>query len=557
MCQQIVGRDRILLLLLIASFILCIHGMSIKFLHPDQMAFIPLFHPGEIPFNPKWFEKPPFHAYFNYFLSVVPVSAVGAAFELSPSLTETMKRAWSNVLTAFLFLGSVGLVFQITRKAFGSSAAGAVTALFASSAGLIAHSHFLTADVPVMFWMLVAAFFSQRIAAGGGPSSYACAGFFIGIAAATKYNGLAVGVAMAIGHCLAPRAASTVAWKWFFGSRRLLLGLAMVIVGFLAGNPFAVLDYPTFKADFLYNYLVAPVYEGQTGHSYWKFFRAMFELAGIPAFAILSMGVAVTALDLLSRRSQHVERSTVLLCLAVFAIYFIKFGSFPRLETRFVLPIIPYCFIMAAGFWTKLKRFQPAGALLLASVLAYNVVCSFYVGRRFVDDPRSSAELWIKQNVSRASILESDIYSPAWQIHGVKLIDQRMPFVTGRERLFERLFRGNSLVLGSGDIAKTDAMVAWYSLEALRKRDPDILAVDSLYYQRFTERGIRRELYPSIAAYFEDLLDERYPYKIVFDQASRPMPIWTYPREIDFQSNRITILTRKDLRAENVPIPQD
>ena len=86
----------------------------------------------------------------------------------------------------------------------------------------------------------------------------------------------------------------------------------------------------------------------------------------------------------------------------------------------------------------------------------------------------------------------------------------------------------------------------------MRAAKPQAISGVSAGYESIIET-----VYPSIAAYFEDLLDERYPYKIVFDQASRPMPIWTYPREIDFQSNRITILTRKDLRAENVPIPQD
>src|SRR5688572_10519698 len=55
------GADGVLVAALILAFVFCLHGITAKLLHPDQMAFMPLFHEGELPFNPKWFEKPPFH----------------------------------------------------------------------------------------------------------------------------------------------------------------------------------------------------------------------------------------------------------------------------------------------------------------------------------------------------------------------------------------------------------------------------------------------------------------------------------------------------------------
>jgi hypothetical protein len=373
------------------------------------------------------------------------------------------------------------------------------------------------------------------------------AGFFIGIATATKYNGLAVGITIVSAHWLFLAREQPRDRKAYFFDARLVLGIAMVGVGFVAGNPFSVLDYRTFKSDFLYNYIVAPVYEGQTGYSYGRFFSAMIELIGVPAFVVLSIEVLVSMYSTLWIRAERIQWSTMLLCLSAFALYYVKFGAFPRLETRFVLPIMPFWLILSGPFWSKAGCFKLALPVVLVALLGYNLVCSFYVGFRFLEDPRIAAEAWVRQNIHRAGTIESDIYSPAWRARENELRDVRMPFVSGRERLFERLFKDNSFILGPKENRqKTDEMLRWYSLDELLTRKPDFIAADSLYYGRFTDPGVRRKLYPSMAVFYEALLNEQYPYKIIFDKESSAVPVWVYPREIDFLHNRITILAKTD-----------
>jgi hypothetical protein len=78
------------------------------------------------------------------------------------------------------------------------------------------------------------------------------------------------------------------------------------------------------------------------------------------------------------------------------------------------------------------------------------------------------------------------------------------------------------------------------------KRKPDFVAFNSLYYNRFTEPGLKQDLYPTMNNYFKQLLAEQYPYKIVYNEESKHAPGWVYPHEIDFLYNRVTILARKD-----------
>jgi hypothetical protein len=89
-------------------------------------------------------------------------------------------------------------------------------------------------------------------------------------------------------------------------------------------------------------------------------------------------------------------------------------------------------------------------------------------------------------------------------------------------------------------------MVEWYSLRNLFRRKPDFVVADSRYYQRFTKPGLRRDLYPSMAAFYQALFSEQNSYEIVYDDESKPVPSWIYPQDIDFLHHRITIFARKE-----------
>jgi hypothetical protein len=212
---------------------------------------------------------------------------------------------------------------------------------------------------------------------------------------------------------------------------------------------------------------------------------------------------------------------------------------------------MPLWLLMSGLIWEKLQPYKIVFASLLVCLIGYNLICSSYVGWRFLDDPRFQAETWVQNNMPANSTVEEDVYSPTWtylpNIHPVETV---MPFVTGRERLFEVLFPNNEFINGTeADQKKADLDVAWFTEAQLYERHPDYVVIDSLYYERFTESGIRRDLYPSMYAYFDSLLNEQYSYRIVFDQQSYDVPGWVYPQDIDFLHNRVTILASEQGQA--------
>ncbi|MBE8989051.1 ArnT family glycosyltransferase [Nostoc sp. LEGE 12450] len=549
---KIAKIDSFLILSLLTGLIFCLYGITwgqVESWNPDDIAFL-FFGKQSIFQSPGWFLKPPFHAYFNFLLSYAPLKLIEFIFNLpNNSLTSGFTALiWSRILTIILFLGSIGLLFQITKRFFGIFAARIITLVFASSAGVITYSHFLTADIPVVFWMLLAFYFSQNISFTGKIFDYILAGFFTGVATATKYNALAIGITIVVAHVLS---FNQLAWKEILFSKKVFLGLIMILLGFLFANPFALLDYQTFLSDFWYNYVTTPIYEGKiTGNSYGQFFVSFQELIGLPSFIIFFIAFLASLYLTLIKKDKPSYIKAIFLLLPVFLIYSYKFASFPRLETRFILPILPLWLIMSGPFWNQLKPNRILVLSLLIILLGYNTVSSFYVGKRFLEDPRMLAQIWVKKNIPEFSSIESTSYTPNWNaLPQVKLKNQRFPKISGRKKIFEDIFKDNLFILRS--IQRHESKVDnlnWYTLEALLKRNPEYIAINSLYYQRFLIKNSIVSLYPKINDFFYNLIKENYPYKIIFDRESDKPPSLIYPQNIDFLNNRMIIFARKGLR---------
>jgi hypothetical protein len=547
--------DKILLIALLLGLAVRLYGIHwgwVECWYPavDQIAVLHLGCPClfGLPLYPETFLKPPFHTYFNFFLSVLPLEIIGNIFHWSPNTLASVTLIWSRLITVFLFLGAIALVFYITKRFFGIFAARIIAIVFSTSAGLIPDTQYLTADIPLIFWMLVAFYFTQSISLKGKVSDYVLAGFFTGIATATKYNGLVVGIAIVVAHILS---LNSISWKELILSKKLFWGLVMVPIGFLAGNPFALLDYSNFISDFMYNYIVTPVYDGSSSgkHSYKKFLLSFRQIIGSPGFWAFGVGLLFSIYLLFTSRQKWLEKKGILLLLAVFLLYYYKFGSFARLNVRFVFPIVPFWLMLSGSFWQRIKPNKMVVSGLLIIILSYNLISSFYVGKLLAEDPRMQAQEWVSKNVPNGSSIESNKYSPTWNLlPGVSLKQEEMPYVNSKIKLFAKLFPPNSWVMQ--EVRKRvsndpETAIGWYSLEQLMKRRPDYIAIDSIFY----DKVIDPNLYPSVKEFHRNLLDQRYPYKIVFDRSSPTIPKWVYPQQITYADNRITILARSDLKA--------
>lgn len=507
---------------------------------------------------PRDYLKPPLHIFVTYILVKRPIDRIeqAASFVLRKKQHFDVARlVAARLLVVGLYLGTIVLAFQTSRMFYGIFAARVIAFVFATSAGFVAYNHFLSCDSPLLFWMMLAFYFAARITIDGKRIDYVMAGLLTGAATNVKYNGLAIGISLVAAHLLSARPRG---WTDKLFSRDMIIGLLMVPVGIVLTNPYTLFDWHRFVSDFMYNSVVTPRYGGQPGggDSYWRFLLITPEVLGLPG-AILVESCVIVSLSLvaLGKRFTAPESIGFTLALSVFVLYYMEIGSFPRLETRFVLPAVPFLILMTGPFLKAVEKHWRWLAVVYVPILIYNCICSYYVGRRFNDDPRMPAQVWMEANVKAGSRIESSAGSPHWkrlpgldavevyvgkppgkEIPAGKVVDLRMPHANGRAVLFEKIFKGNRWVEGQAAAHEGSDDEQLFSAKELLARNPDFVTIDSSDYQVPSE---------TVKSYYRDLMQEKFPYRVVYDRQSAPVPRWIYPRVIDDLQDRTILLVRK------------
>jgi hypothetical protein len=548
--------DPVLALALGLALLFSFYGITwgrVECWNPDQMALRGL-HGWFLPFS---YQKPPLHTYLNERIIVRPIEAgellVKFAFGKQINLNEA-RLLGSRLLVALMYLGTVYLAYLISRDVFGVFAARIIALLFATSAGFIAYEHFLTCDSPLLLFMVFVLFLAMRIYASGHLVNYLLTGFATGVCAAMKYNGLAVGVTIVVAHFLSKHRKGLVSLVF---DRRLIAGLFMVPLGFVAANPGALFNFKKFAADYIYNSKVTPRYGGvMEGHGYFKFLERIPEIVGWPGAILIAVASVSSLIVIVMRRDFRNPGATCFaLAASVFLLYFGIIGSFPRMESRFVLPAVPFLILMAGPFLqtiaTKGRWIYP----VLLPLLLYNSLCCLLVGKRFASDPRMGAQVWLQRHAGQGLVIESSPMSPHWaklprlkaveilaanpiweRTKGFDVIDWRMPYAFGRLQLFKKVFHDDPWIQEHVAQYEIEADEWLYREEELLKRNPSLITVHSIDYS-ISNSAVR--------SYYANLLEGKFPYQVAFDRTAIEPPRWVYPRNIDFLSGRMTILKRR------------
>lgn len=486
----------------------------------------PLLHPGS-------FFKPPLYTYMNHFLARVPAQTLasnlfwipkGERFDLYLKLRLVLARFWNLVL----FGGCVVIVYDLARKFYGVTSARVAALLLATSAGFIPYQVYLTTDLAVVFVMLASFACAAAVAQTPTMGWSIAAGILAGMAGATKYNGLAVAAALPLAHLIGSRGNPFLdclkrpsAWA---------CGLA-VPVGFLLSNPYSLLDFGSFKSDFLYNYKVTPVYGGETGvQGYGRYFNSYFEIFGWPGVIFILAGIAVGLFVVAGSLKKSQAWKLWLLALVVGGFYTWKIGSFPRVETRFVLPSAPFALLLAAAGFGAMMRARWIAIPALAAVLIFNLACGWWVGEMFRGDPRNGMLAYARAHIPRDAVIEVSASIPRL----ADLPDRdfelvKIPSGYKRWARFSEQFAEDGDVMRIVTKRKETSGLDWFTPEARKIRNPAWIF--------WSDIDIDDDTRP----YYEALFRENPDYRMVMDGSSPELPLWVYPRHTEFLRNRATV----------------
>jgi hypothetical protein len=133
---------------------------------------------------------------------------------------------------------------------------------------------------------------------------------------------------------------------------------------------------------------------------------------------------------------------------------------------------------------------------------------------------------------------------PAWEkLPDVDVARVDAPQLSPRARLFKQRLKDEEVMARLAEFEPDNS--AWFNVDKLLQRNPDFVAINSIFYHEFMLE-LNAELFPEVVDFFNALLEEKTPYRIVFDRDTEPPPWWSYPKRIDFLKNRITIFERND-----------
>jgi MFS family permease len=394
--------------------------------HPDEPNKVimaqTIFKTGDL--NPHYFLKPSFLVYLNA-LAYVPYYLVGklaGVFESAPDIPAPIVvipgvgRApmpttflMGRVLTAIFGCVAVALAFLLGRRLTGRTTAGLMAALMmAVSPTLVALSRFITPDMMMTFFILLATYGSLRVLQEGKTSPYILAGVATGLAASAKYYGAIVLISVVVANF------ARYGWKGF-KERRLYLAGALSVVTFFLITPFALLDAQKFLADLLYETRhYSTGHQGMEGGTLSWYLGYLWHFEG-PVSLMAALAIL---------RGFYTRSKRTLVIISFPLVYFSVASSLPVRNDRTLLPLIPFLFLLASSLlvalleWADFRRL--VGKLMLLGTVAVFLVSLTWPILRTVKntieltavDSRETGRVWIDRNLPDGARVAIEAYAP-------------------------------------------------------------------------------------------------------------------------------------------------
>ncbi len=262
---------------------------------------------------------------------------------------------WGRTFNALIGAATVAGLYWLGRSIFGR-AAGLVAALLLLVSPLhIEHSHYLMTDVPMAALGVAVLAASWKLAISPGVRIALLAGLFVGLCAGAKYNGAYIAVV--------PAVAWLLAWKLWrdkgqppaVHSRRFVQWLAVAVamaaaslVGFLASNPFVLLNWTDWTRGFLFEVNdYQPVTSlGAMWVAFTTYVEGFWDTEGILVVASSISTVILLAAIARSKENSRLVRAAWLLLLFPLA-YTLLMSRYAQVRERNMVVVVPFLCLLA------------------------------------------------------------------------------------------------------------------------------------------------------------------------------------------------------------------
>ena len=543
--------------------------------HPDERAILfevaelsppspgnlgSLLSAEESTWNPKWF---PYGSFSLYLMRGVQLVSEAAGAEI------TDLRVTARVISGLADVAGLFVIYLLGSRLY-SRRVGLLAAGLLSVAVLhIQLSHFFAVDTIQAMFAVVALYFMYRVARHGGLGASALAGLFMGLGLATKASQLPIFLAFGVAQLMYLfDLAGGEASQTTFG-RRLRstaigsgTGLAVAFVAFFIAQPYALIDWSRYRADFteqsemvrrIRDYPFTRQYASTT--PYWYFIQqnalwglglplgllawggalwvAVRGLAWRPAVGYVALGLVLPGAILIWSNSittvalaaaisiaallatlplRRADTRIAVLLLAWVVPYFLITGAFDVKFMRYMIPITPFLVLFGSRFafaiWEQgERRFGSLkdGRYLRQARWAMVAVALFVAG---------STSFYALSYLSVYSATHTAVRASEWindNVRGTTLV-LKEHWEEGLPGL--QAYRLGELPMYDPDGPPKLTLIS----EELAKAETLVLFSNRLYgtLPRIPER------YPASTAYYELLFSGRLGYELVDFEATYP-----------------------------------
>jgi len=329
-------------------------------------------------FNPGFFDWP------SLFMYVTTVAFVGYfqfgrllgwfpyenTFLAAATRNQAPLRVITRSLSAAAGVLTVATVYAIGRRLFDRTIA-LVGAFFLAVAALhVRDSHFGVTDVAATFLVTWSFLNTVAFAQTRRPRDWIASALLAGAAASTKYN---AGLVVLPGLYAIVLGAAHAHEAWSLRGRRCVAYIALAIVAFFVGTPYALIDRPSFLAA-----LESITAHLRGGHAAmagpgWVVHAAssLRYGVGLPILVAGALGFVVYAVR---------DRRLGVLFLIFPAAYYAFIGAGETAFARYIIPVVPFLCLAAAypiveaaraaARWSSRPQFGPAVAWIFAIAAA-------------------------------------------------------------------------------------------------------------------------------------------------------------------------------------------
>ena len=369
------------------------HGLPFVYNADENAHFVPrAIGMFDHSYNPGYFINPPGFTYLLHALFWLRWGGDGVQASLAAGTGDVF--ALARAASAVLGVVAVGLLAWAGTRFFDRRTGLVAAALLAVAFLPVHYAHLALNDVPTLAPLALALAGTAGVLRGGGLRDHALAGAGIGLACAMKYT---AGIVLL---CLLA-AAIVAAGRPGARLGRLALAGGAALVAFAIANPYALLDFDSFREGLDEQASASSDGGGKLGLTetsgiLYYLGTTLWGLGAIPAAA------AVAGAVLLVRRRPQ----TALVLLPAPVIFLLFMGMQDRFFARWLLPVYPLlCLLAAYGATRALERVprlpprRAAGAaavLLGAQGLVLSVHNDVVLAR---DDTRQLLRAWLTENL--------------------------------------------------------------------------------------------------------------------------------------------------------------